>query len=83
MVPVRTANETQTADTVCNGNLIRGGGSARRLGQLRGGHSLLEQFMLDPGLNERHGRPLCLKSRIKLLHKRCRQWHIRFGKLGQ
>ncbi len=81
--PVRCADETQAADAVCNGNLIGRSRAAVHFRQLCCRHALIEQFLLDPGLNERHGRPLRLESCVKLLYKRRGQRHIGTGKFGQ
>ncbi|HUX65176.1 hypothetical protein [Sulfuricella sp.] len=83
ILPVHCADEAQAADTVCDRDLVGGGRSACGLRQLRCSHPLFEQFLLDPGLNERHGGPLSLESVVKLLHKRRGQRHIGIGKLGE
>ena len=46
-------------------------------------HPLIEQFLLDPGLNKRHGGSLRLQSCVKLFHKRRGQRYISIGKFGQ
>ena len=81
--PVHCADETQTADAVCNRDLVGRGGAGGGRRQLCCGHPLFDQFLLDPGLYERHRGALGLEPCIKFLHERRGQRHIGIGKLGE
>ena len=83
IAPVHGADEAQAADAVGDGDLVGRGRPAGGLRQLGRGYPLFEQLLLDPGLDEGHGRALGLEPGVELLHEWRGQRHIGVGKFGQ